>query len=202
MKFLKNFAKAIQNNKLLLPILIQIFVIFVLLVVLKREWINNNINTEYFFKLIVTVLGGLIVLLIPKVVVYFRCYTRPYLTFESDFTQVFHLSEKVETLECSVGEQGWKELGTQNIVFGGERGKLLIRGKSSIGTNKATIAFATNAEVICTGDIRTLVDYKHYDEADTSKSIFQLLFQNCKQFYPLKTSPIYAILGCLRVVLH
>lgn len=181
MKFLKNFAKAIQNNKLLLPILIQTFVIFVLLVVLKREWITNNINPEYFFKLIVTVLGGLIVLLIPKIVVYFRCYTRPYLTFEADSLQVFHLSKEVQTLEFSVGEQSWENLDIQNVVFGGEHGKLLIRGKSITGTNDATVLFATNAEVVCTGDIRTLVDYKHYKDVDTSNAKFRFLFRNCKQ---------------------
>ena len=127
------------------------------------------------------------VITIPKIVVYYRCYTKPYITYESDFTQVFHLSKEVNALEYSVGESKWKELNTQTIVFGGDHGKLLLRGKSKIGTNGATISFGTKSEVICTGDICTLVDYKHHDKATTSNAKFKHLFQNCKQ---LVVSPI------------
>ena len=156
------------------------------------QWLRQHIDASRTNMLLITLAAGLLVVYLPKTIVYFRCYTRPYITFESDFTQVFHLSDTVPTLEYSVGESRWKPLATQNIVFGGERGKLLLRGESNNGTiffkdtiHKiaigATISFASNAEVICTGDIRTLVDYKHYDKAETSKARFDGLFKNCKQ---------------------
>lgn len=149
------------------------------------NWIKKNRN--YFSKLIVTVVGGLIVYSIPKAVVNIRCYTKPYITFESNQTQVFHLSKTIPTLEYSVGEQRWRQLKNEDIVFGGSRGKLLIRGRSNLGTDGATISFATNAEVVCTGNINTLVDYRHPAKANTSEARFDCLFENCTQ---LVTSPV------------
>ena len=150
------------------------------------QWLRQHIDASRTNMLLITLAAGLLVVYLPKTIVYFRCYTRPYITFESDFTQVFHLSDTVPTLEYSVGESRWKPLVTQNIVFGGTRGKLLLRGRSCVGTNGAIISFASNAEVVCTGDIRTLVDYKNYDKAETSEAKFRFLFKNCKQ---LVTAP-------------
>ena len=200
MNNLKYYPKTMHGNMWQVLMHLQLLVIFVLLYVLlgfKWEWVQEHINSMLVVTLVATVLGALIVKFLIEAVTYMRFYTRPYLTFEADFTQVFHLSKKVETLEYSVGEKGWKELGTQNIVFGGNRGKLLLRGKSRIGTNKATILFAKNIEVICTGDIRTLVDYEHYERADTSQSKFDRLFQNCTQLVVAPELPIKNLaVGC------
>ncbi len=166
------------------------------------EWIKSNPLTT----LLITVIAGLIVIAVPKIVVYFRCYTKPYITFESDFTQVFQLSDKsdkyinyvvpnyvVPNLEYSVGESRWKALGDQIIVFGGNRGKLMLRGKNRRGTGIANISFATDAQVICTGDIRTLVDYKHYQHTDTEQAVFASLFEGCSQLVVAPELPATAL---------
>lgn len=153
------------------------------------EWIKSNPLTT----LLITVIAGLIVIAVPKIVVHFRCYTKPYITFESDFTQVFRLSWEVPNLEYSVGESKWKALGDQNIVFGGNRGKLMLRGRSKTGTGRANISFATDAQVICTGDIRTLVDYKHYDHTDTEQAVFSYLFDGCSQLVVAPELPATAL---------
>ena len=166
------------------------------------EWIKSNPLTT----LLITVIAGLIVIAVPKIVVYFRCYAKPYITFESDFTQVFQLSDKsdkyinyvvpnyvVPNLEYSVGESRWKALGDQIIVFGGNRGKLMLRGKNRRGTGIANISFATDAQVICTGDIRTLVDYKHYQHTDTEQAVFASLFEGCSQLVVAPELPATAL---------
>ena len=141
------------------------------------NWLKNNIDSKQIVNLIValtaTIIGGLIVFFAQKKitnwVIHHRCYSRPYITFESDFSQIFCLSMEVPTLEYSVGESRWKKLGTQNIVFGGNHGKLLLRGQNKKGTDGANITFATDAQVICTGDICTLIEYKNYNQTDTKK---------------------------------
>lgn len=162
------------------------------------NWLKNNIDSKQIVNLIVaitaTIIGGLFVFFaqreITNIVIHNRCYSRPYITFESDYTQVFRLSNSVPYLEYSVGESRWKELGTQNIVFGGSHGKLLLRGKSKLGTNGANISFASNAEVICTGDIRTLIDYEQYETTSTNKAVFASLFSGCSQLVVAPDLPI------------
>lgn len=146
-----------------------------------NEVINSNPVTSLIITFFLTIIAGLIVYFSPTIIGNYRCNKRPYVTFNSDNTQIFHLSKEVPTFEYSVGGKKWKKLGTQNVVFGGDRGMLLLRGKSGIGTDGASISFATNTEVICSGDIRTLIDYKHYDKAKTSEAKFIQLFSGCKQ---------------------
>ena len=157
-----------------------------------REWIKKHpIITTIISGLIVTVVGNVITekVLGPDNP---NDDTIPYVTFMSDNMQVFQMSKKIKTLEYSVGGKSWEKLGTQSVSFGGNYGKLMIRGKNKKGTviysnrrysstEAATISFVTNAEVICSGDIRTLVDYKHYDKAETSEAKFIKLFSGCKQ---------------------
>lgn len=110
-----------------------------------------------------------------------------YLTFAADAEQTFSLTKAVETLEYSVGDGEWIELGTSVVTFGGNNGNLRLRGKSAIGTtvsnnNYSSVKFGnTLVYVTCTGDIRTLVDYENYDsdELDTSNARFCQLFFNC-----------------------
>lgn len=110
----------------------------------------------------------------------------PYITFKADEEQTFKMSTAVATLEYSVNNNVWIELGTDTIYFGGENGILRLRGKSSVGTNGAQITFGNTTPVACSGDIRTLVDYENYDTVDTSEAIFKQLFKNCSQ---LSTAP-------------
>ena len=156
-------------------------------------WIKSRINATLFITLfitlIATVLGGWAVDSIIKEENFRKFRSKPFLTFESDYTQVFRLSKEVDSLEYSVGESEWQNLRTENIVFGGRCGKLLLRGNSKKGTEGATIIFGTDAKVVCTGDIYTLVDYihfqQHYKDTTSRDTIsfanFGHLFENCKQ---------------------
>ena len=108
----------------------------------------------------------------------------PYLTFTADDTQTLTMSKAVETLEYSVDNGEWKELGTNTIEFGGENGELRLRGKSLIGTatsfaSYSKIIFGNQIYVGCYGDIRTLVDYENYQTVDTSNARFCYLFSSC-----------------------
>lgn len=149
----------------------------------NRIWIPfiKNIDFQLLITLTITAIGGYIAIKIPDIVEYFRCKRKPYITFESNYTQVFHLSKEVPSLEYSIGGESWKELKTQRIVFGGDCGKLLLRGRSTTGTNGATVSFGTDAEVVCTGNICTIVDYKNYKNTTASNAKFIELFNNCKQ---------------------
>ena len=119
----------------------------------------------------------------------------PYLTFAADAEQTFTMTAKdnfmnpftfPESLQYSVGDGDWTQLtsGT-GITFGGDKGTLRLRGKSSIGTAASysaysRIAFGNGAvEVACTGDIRTLVDWENYATASTAEARFCWLFSSC-----------------------
>ena len=110
----------------------------------------------------------------------------PYVTFTAQAVQTLQMSQAVSSLEYSVNGGAWTTLGTRNVTFGGTRGKLRLRGKSSVGTNSAGIFFGYTTPVACSGDIRTLVDYENYDTANTSQAVFAQLFSNCSQ---LTTAP-------------
>lgn len=108
----------------------------------------------------------------------------PYVTFSAEAEQTLTMSRAVETLEYSVNDGAWQTLDTSPVTFGGSNGNLRLRGMSNIGTasgpsNCSTISFGNETNVTCTGDIRTLVDYKNYDSADTSQARFCSLFKNC-----------------------
>lgn len=119
----------------------------------------------------------------------------PYLTFAASDEQTFTITAKdnfmnpftfPESLEYSVGDGDWTQLtsGT-GITFGGDKGTLRLRGKSSIGTAEnssaySQIAFGNGAvKVACTGDIRTLVDWENYATASTAMARFCKLFYYC-----------------------
>ena len=132
----------------------------------------------------------------------------PYLTFSADSEQLFTMDfeyvfmgmiiefvlEEGEFFEYSVGNGEWVRFtGTvSDIAFGGEKGDLRLRGKSSKGTSyphpkygmqltvKIQIQFSEDAvPVRCTGDIRTLVDYSDYNGTATLDARFGSLFNNC-----------------------
>ena len=125
----------------------------------------------------------------------------PYLTFsaanEQTFTMDFdanHCPEPFmlptgEYFEYSVGGGKWVPFtSTVSVDFGGTLGNLRLRGTSSYGTASgynytplSIIKFVYDTPVACTGDIRTLVDYKNYANANTENARFCCLFQDCKQ---------------------
>lgn len=120
--------------------------------------------------------------------------TMDYLTFTAGSTQTFRLTDnKVSTLQYSVGGSAWVTLGTATVTFGGsDNGDLRLRGISSTGTatsssNFEEIYFGNSVNVACTGDIRTLVDYTNYKNADTSNARFCKLFKDCTV---LTTAPL------------
>ena len=110
----------------------------------------------------------------------------PYVTFGGSGEQTLQLSKEVPSLEYSVNGGAWTTLGTNTVTFGGTNGNLRLRGKSSVGTNGATISFGNSTPVGCSGDIRTLVDYENYETANTSEAKFKELFKDCTQ---LTTAP-------------
>ena len=121
----------------------------------------------------------------------------PYITFEADAGQVFSMDfqprlsyeeftlEEGDYFEYSVGGGEWKRFTTtvSGIAFGGDKGNLRLRGKSRKGTsddlNCVVILFFESAYVRCNGDIRTLVDYEDYKNADTKNATFKFLFNGC-----------------------
>ena len=127
----------------------------------------------------------------------------PYVTFTAASEQTFNMYcndfplEKNEYFEYSVGGGEWTRFTAivKDIKFGGSHGDLRLRGKSSKGTATAAahyslqysqIQFTTeNSPIDCTGDIRTLIDYENYANANTTNARFCYLFQNTA----LKTAP-------------
>ena len=128
----------------------------------------------------------------------------PYVTFTAESEQTFNMYSnnfplgENEYFEYSVGGGEWvrfREI-IENIKFGGSHGNLRLRGKSSKGTSLngayygyeySEIRFTTkNSPVDCTGDIRTLIDYENYANANTTNARF------CKLFFgneELRTAP-------------
>ena len=114
----------------------------------------------------------------------------PYVTFTANGEQVFKMttagSYTISGLQYSVNEGKWEDVvADKEVDFGGDKGNLRLRGTNSKGTASSraeysTISFTnTEVKVACTGDIRTLLDYKAYKTVDTSNARFCLLFKNC-----------------------
>lgn len=116
----------------------------------------------------------------------------PYVTFSAASGQKFSMTltsftlEAGEYFEYSVGGGNWTRFTTtvSGVAFGGDKGNLRLRGKSSKGTASynttySTISFLKDVPVKCTGDIRTLIDYTKYSSDATGNAKFCYLFQNC-----------------------
>ncbi|MGM9767608.1 MAG: fimbrillin family protein [Candidatus Cryptobacteroides sp.] len=113
--------------------------------------------------------------------------------FASFYGEVFSLGEN-EYFEYSIGDGNWVRFTTtvSDIAFGGGKGNLRLRGKSSKGTASSldgpgtTISFSNEVPVRCTGDIRTLIDYERYKTVSTKDARFCMLFKKCTS---LTTAP-------------
>ena len=118
----------------------------------------------------------------------------PYVTFSAASEQMFSMTfngsftlGSEEYFEYSVGGGKWTRFTktVENVAFGGDKGNLRLRGKSSNGTASSTSKYSTisfseaNVDVKCTGDIRTLIDYTAYSKVETVNARFCKLFQNC-----------------------
>ena len=113
----------------------------------------------------------------------------PYITFTANGEQKFMMTTKdytISGLEYSVNNGKWTtvEAGTE-VPFGGAKGDLRLRGINPNGTATdwnacSTIKFTeANVNVACTGDIRTLQDWKNYNIVETKNARFCYLFKDC-----------------------
>ena len=116
----------------------------------------------------------------------------PYVTFTAEGEQKFMMTTTGDydlsgKFQYSVNEGKWENVVKDTeVLFGGTNGNLRLRGINKNGTatddsNYSTITFTyDNVKVACTGDIRTLLDYKTYKTVDTSNARFCNLFIYCK----------------------
>ena len=114
----------------------------------------------------------------------------PYVTFKAEAEQKFMMTTEGDytfsNLEYSVNNSEWASvaIGTE-IPFGGAKGDLRLRGINPNGTATGLYACSTikfteaNVNVACTGDIRTLQDWKNYNIVETRNARFCYLFLNC-----------------------
>ena len=114
----------------------------------------------------------------------------PYITFTAEAEQKFMMTTEGDytfsNLEYSVNNSEWASvaIGTE-IPFGGAKGDLRLRGINPNGTATGLYACSTikfteaNVNVACTGDIRTLQDWKNYNIVETKNARFCYLFLNC-----------------------
>lgn len=113
----------------------------------------------------------------------------PYVTFTADEWHYFCLTGQngyvLTDLEYSVNFGEWKKcISGRSVQFGGKFGNLRLRGTNVKGTAEnatkyATITIEREGNVKCTGDIRTLLNYKNYKNVDTSNARFCYLFNKC-----------------------
>ena len=114
----------------------------------------------------------------------------PYVTFKAEQPQTFKMTTEgnynISGLEYSVNNGKWAtvEAGTE-VTFGGTNGDLRLRGTNINGTASSWSVYSTitftnpNVEVACTGDIRTLLDWRNYSTVDTQNARFCNLFKKC-----------------------
>ena len=114
----------------------------------------------------------------------------PYITFTANGEQKFMMTTEggytISGLEYSVNNGKWTtvEAGTE-VPFGGAKGDLRLRGINPKGTaihwgSYSTITFTDpTVNVACTGDIRTLLDWRNYNIVETNKAKFCSLFKDC-----------------------
>ena len=114
----------------------------------------------------------------------------PYVTFTADKWHDFYLIGENgyvhSGLEYSVNFGEWKKYTSSSVTFGGKYGNLRLRGTNENGTAESATKYARisitqpgNGNVKCTGDIRTLLNYKNYKNVNTGNARFCYLFKKC-----------------------
>ena len=114
----------------------------------------------------------------------------PYVTFSAAEAQTFKLEKNgyfPSNIEYSVGTDDWKPLvENEQIPFGGDLGNLQLRatenlqGTASDFSKYSQIIFGNSTKVACTGDIRTLLDYRDFKNVETNNARFCSLFWKCR----------------------
>lgn len=114
----------------------------------------------------------------------------PYVTFKAEEEQKFKMTTSgnynISGLQYSVKNGKWQDVvANTEVPFGGDKGDLRLRGTNTNGTADgqtliSTIQFTeANVNVACTGDIRTLLDWRNYNKVETGKARFCGLFNYC-----------------------
>ena len=113
----------------------------------------------------------------------------PDFTFKADAEQKFKMITKgnytISELQYSVNNGEWNDVvANEEVTFGGTNGDLRLRGTNTNGTASgkdaySTITFTNDVKVACTGDIRTLLDWKNYSTVNTQNARFCSLFKDC-----------------------
>ena len=114
----------------------------------------------------------------------------PYVTFKAEAEQKFKMTTyggySISGLQYSVNGGDWKTVvaGGEGVTFGGTNGDLRLRGTNIKGTASglnaySTITFTNDVNVTCTGDIRTLLDWRNYSTVNTQNAKFCFLFKRC-----------------------
>ena len=117
-------------------------------------------------------------------------YPTPYITFTAKAEQKFKMTTEggytISGLQYSVNNGKWENVvANEEVPFGGTNGDLRLRGININGTASewstySTITFTdNNVNVACTGDIRTLLDWRNYNIVETNNAKFCYLFENC-----------------------
>ena len=113
----------------------------------------------------------------------------PYVTFTAEAEQKFKMTTSgnytISGLQYSVNNGKWENVEKDiPVTFGGTNGTLRLRGTNTKGTASAwyvfsNITFTKNVNVACTGDIRTLLDWRNYSTVNTQNARFCYLFSDC-----------------------
>ena len=132
----------------------------------------------------------------------------PYVTFKANGKQTFQMTAvpdyEISGLEYSVNnDEKWRKVEKDGeISFGGEYGDLRLRGTNHNGTAKdesyySTIKFTDETvNVACTGDIRTLLDWKNYNIVKTDNARFCSLFETCSVLTSAPELPATKLANC------
>ena len=114
----------------------------------------------------------------------------PYITFTAKAEQKFKMTTEggytISGLQYSVNNGKWENVVVdKEVTFGGTNGDLRLRGINPNGTASEWTAYSTikfteaNVNVACTGDIRTLLDWRIYNIVETNNARFCYLFKDC-----------------------
>ena len=131
----------------------------------------------------------------------------PYVTFKAEEAQTFKMTTtgtyEIKGLEYSVNNGEWKTVvANTEVPFGGDKGDLRLRGTNHNGTAKdesyySTIKFTDKTvNVACTGDIRTLLDWKNYNIVKTDNARFCSLFETCSVLTSAPELPATKLADC------
>ena len=130
----------------------------------------------------------------------------PYVTFKAEQPQTFKMTAKggyeITGLQYSVNYGEWKTVAAnEEVTFGGTNGTLRLRGTNTNGTASARSGYSTitftdkTVKVACTGDIRTLLDWRIYSTVNTQNAKFSYLFYDCSVLTSAPELPATTLAG-------